>query len=89
MMNYYYSTVNGIVMNHSEVIEKNGFDSVMVHFERPNGNGFDFLDMELPGGIVHKSFGFSEDDTLDLKEYVRDNDSLIWEFARNGGGINA
>lgn len=88
-MSYYYSTVNGIIMNHSEVIDKNGFDTVLVHFERPNKNGFDFLDMELPGNNVYKSFGFSEDDILDLKEYVRDNDSLIWEFARCGGGINA
>ena len=88
-MSYYYSTVNGIIMNHSEVIDKNGFEAVRVHFERPNGKGFDFLDMELPGCNVYKSFGFSDDDILDLKEYVRDNDSLIWEFARKGGGTVA
>ena len=88
-MSYYYSTVNGITMNHSEVLDKNGFETINVHFERPNENGFDFLDMELPGNTVFKSFGFSEDDIMDLKEYVRDNDSLIWEFARNGGGQNA
>ncbi len=88
-MSYYYSTVNGITMNHSEILEKDGFEFIRVHFERPNGNGFDFLDMEIPGKVIYKSFGFSEDDIMDLKEYVRDNDSLIWEFARNGGGMVA
>lgn len=88
-MNYYYSTMNGITMNHSEVLNKNGFEVIKIHFERPNNNGFDFLDMVIPGGIVYKTFGFSEDEIADLKEYVRDNDSLIWEFARYGGGINA
>lgn len=61
-----------------------------MHFERSNdNNGFDFLDIELPGNIVNKSFGFSEDDILDLTDYLKDNDSLIWEFARCGGGENA
>ena len=63
---YYYSTVNGIIMTHSALLEKDGFDIVKVHFERPNDDGFDFLDMTLPGEIVYKSFGFSEDEILKL-----------------------
>ena len=55
---YYYSTVNGIIMTHSALLEKDGFDIVKVHFERPNDDGFDFLDMTLPGEIVYKSFGY-------------------------------
>ena len=39
---YYYSTVNGIIMTHSALLEKDGFDIVKVHFERPNDDGFDF-----------------------------------------------
>ena len=57
---YYYSTVNDIVTTHSAVIEKDGFDTIQVHFERPRNNGFDFLDLTLPGAIISKSFGFSE-----------------------------
>ena len=30
---YYYSTVNEIVMTHSEILEKDGFDIVKVAFE--------------------------------------------------------
>ena len=86
---YYYSTVNGIIMTHSALLEKDGFDLVQVHFERPNDDGFDFLDMTLPGEIVYKSFGFSEDEILKLKRYAKNNSSLIWDFAQKGGGENA
>ena len=81
---YYYSTVNGIIMTHSALLE-----IVKVHFERPNDDGFDFLDMTLPGEIVYKSFGFSEDEILKLKRYAKNNSSLIWDFAQKGGGENA
>lgn len=86
---YYYSTVNDIVLTHSAVQEKDGFDIVNIHFERPNESGFDFLDMTLPGEIIHKSFGFSEDEVLKLKKYAKNNASLIWDFAQKGGGKNA
>ncbi|MGN1013798.1 MAG: hypothetical protein ACI4PM_00410 [Butyricicoccus sp.] len=86
---YYYSTVNDIVMTHSAVLEQDGFDVIKVHFERPGENGFDFLDLTLPGEIVYKSFGFSEDEIMKLKRYAKNNAALIWEFARNGGGMNS
>lgn len=38
---YYYSTVNEIVMTHSAILEKDGFDIVNVHFERPREDGFE------------------------------------------------
>jgi hypothetical protein len=86
---YYYSTVNGIVMTHSELFEEYGFDFVNVHFERPNENGFDFLDLKIPGEIVGRSFGFSDDEILKLKQYAKNNASLIWDFSQKGGGANA
>ena len=68
---FYYSTVNNIITTHSDLQEKDGFDIVKVHFERPNDNGFDFLDLTFPGEIVYKSFGFSEDEILYLKKYAK------------------
>lgn len=85
----YYSTVEGIVMTHSGVIEEKGFDHIKVHFERPNEKGFDFIDLKLPGTFVINSYGFSEDEILELKEYARDNEPLVWELAREGGGVHA
>ena len=86
---YYYSTVDNIVTTHSALQEKNGFDVVDVHFERPNEKGFDFLDLSLPGEIVSKSFGFSDDEILKLQRYARNNAAIIWDFAQKGGGENA
>lgn len=86
---YYYSTVDNIAMLHSAVEEEKGFEHIKVHFERANEKGFDFLDMKLPGEFVTSAFGFSEDEILELKEYARNNEPLVWEFARNGGGENA
>ena len=86
---YYYSTVNEIVMTHSEILEKDGFDIVKVHFESAGDDSLDFLDLTLPGEIVYKSFGFSEDEILKLKRYAKNNSSLIWDFAQKGGGMNS
>lgn len=86
---YYYSTVNNIVMTHSGIIAGKLYDAVNIHFERPNEKGFDFLDMDLPGGVVKKSFGFSEDEILTLKRYAKNNAAIIWDFAKEGGGENA
>ena len=71
---FYYSTVNNIITTHSDLQEKDGFD---------------FLDLTLPGEIVYKSFSFSEDEILKLKKYAKNNASLIWDFAQKGGGENA
>lgn len=86
---YYYSTVNDIILTHSAVIEKNYCDFIHVHFERPNENSFDFLDLTLPGEIVYNSFGFSEDEIIKLKRYAKNNAPLIWDFARKADGMNA
>lgn len=86
---YYYSTMNEIVLTHSGIIEDEGMDVVYVKFERPNSTGFDFAEAKIPHFIFHKSYGFSEDETLRLKEYLKNNSALIWEFASKGGGENA
>lgn len=80
----YYSTVDNVVMTHSGVLEENGFEYIKVHFERSNKNGVDFADLKLPGEFVTSAFGFSEDEIIDLKEYARDNEPLVWELAREG-----
>ncbi len=85
----YYSTVQDIVMTHSKVLDEKGFEYIKVHFERPNEKGFDFIDMKLPGEFVISTFGFSEDEILDMKEYARDNEPLIWELAREEGEVYA
>lgn len=85
----YYSTFQNIIMTHSGIVEKNGFEYIDVHFERPNKSGFDFLNLVMPGEFVTGSYGFSEDEILELKDYAKDNEPLVWELAREGGSDHA
>lgn len=89
-MMYYYSNVGGLITTHSGLEEdEKGMPCVRVHFERANKNGFDFADGKIPHFNFQKAFGFSEDELFQLKEYMKNNSSLIWEFAEKGGGENA
>ncbi len=88
-MKYYYSTVDEIVLSHSELHETNGQHCVLVWFERPNEKGFDFAETSLPNCVFTKSYGFSEDELFYLSSYLKNNAMLIWDFAQKGGGVNA
>lgn len=82
-MALYYSTVDNVVLTFSK-INKNGiFEEIDVRFERPNEKGgFDFAEGKLPNNVFYKTYGFSEDELLDLENYLRNNAFLIWELAR-------
>ena len=88
-MKNYYSTVDDIILTHSDMIYENNARSVIVRFERTNGNGFDFAEGLLPECVFTKLSGFSEDEIFELKDYVRCNSALIWDYAQKGGGLNA
>jgi hypothetical protein len=85
-MKYYYSTVKGVVLTHGDMQETPLGRNVRVYFERQNQNGFDFAEGSLPSVQFYKTFGFSEDELLRLKNYLRNNAPLIWEYAQKGGG---
>lgn len=85
-MKNYYSTVDNIVLTFSDIEEKNGFDEITVYFERPNETSFDFAEGKLPNNMFYKTYGFSEDELLQLETYLRNNSFLIWEIAREKGG---
>ena len=83
-MRNYYSTVDEIICTFSNIELESSFDSISVRFERPNGNGFDFAEGKLPNNMFYKSFGFSEDELMELEDYLRRNAFIIWEIAREG-----
>lgn len=85
-MKNYYSTWNNTTLTFSNIEEKNGFDEISVYFERPNETGFDFAEGRLPEKQFYKTYGFSEEELLYLGKYLRNNESLIWEIARESGG---
>lgn len=86
-MKNYYSTIDNVVLTFSDVEEdKNGFDSITFRFERSNDTGFDFAEGALPENQIYKTYGFSEDELMQMQEYLKNNSFLIWEIANEKGG---
>lgn len=81
-MKNYYSTMDNIICTFSDIEEVQGFDEITVRFERPKENSFDFAEGKLPNNMFYKSYGFSEDELLELEQYMKNNAFLIWELAR-------
>lgn len=82
-MKHYYSTIDQVVLTFSDVEEdRDGFEVISFRFERPNASGFDFAEGKLPENQIYKSYGFSEDELLQMQEYLRNNSFLIWEIAK-------
>lgn len=90
-MKHYYSTVDGVVLTHSNIEENNFLETITLHFERTReSGGFDIAEMILPNYTFTKIMGFTEDDTFEMEEYARNNAPLIWELAKEyGGSCNA
>ncbi len=87
-MKNYYSTVDNVVITFSNIEEKNGFDEITVYFERPNDkDGFDFAEGKLPNNMIYKSYGFSQEELMEIEKYIRNNAALIWEIAREKAGV--
>ncbi|MEF9960895.1 MAG: hypothetical protein RR776_13125 [Niameybacter sp.] len=88
-MKHYYSTVDGVILTHSDIEEKNFLETITLHFERAREKGgFDIAEIILPNYNFTKVMGFTEDDTFELEEYAKNNAPLIWELAKEHGGIN-
>jgi hypothetical protein len=90
IMKNYYSEIDGIILTFSDIKEKNGFEEIRVYFERANENGgFDFAEGSLPENRFYKTYGFSEDELMQMESYLRNNAFIIWEMAREGGVVHA
>lgn len=91
-MKHYYSTVDGVVLTHSDIEEKNFLETITLYFERAmeEKDGFDIAELILPNYNFTKVMGFTEDDVFELEEYARNNAPLIWELAKEyAGSTNA
>ncbi len=86
MMYPYMTLGDGTEVVHSQIIEKGGVDTVLVHFERPTEDGFDSARCELPSYIWTSWEGrFSDDELASFVEYLRNNAHLIYRYAASGG----
>ena len=87
-MRYYYSTVDDVVLTHTGIIEKNYLETITLHFERATLTGnFNIAEIVLPNYNFITIMGFTEDEIFELEEYARNNSPLIWELAKEYGGV--
>lgn len=82
-MKYFFSEIDEITLTFGDIhLNQFGMEYIRIYFERPNENGFDFLDSTLPALNIKNSHGFNRQELQNLLEYAKNNAFLIWEIAR-------
>lgn len=86
MMYPYLTFGDGTEVVHSELFEEGGVKKVLVHFERPNENGFDSARCELPSYTwIDWEGHFSDEDKARFDRFLHDNAHLLYRYAATGG----
>lgn len=73
-------------MTYSGLLLKDGEKMVRVCFERGKG---DYAEGIVPRGTIEKSFGFTDEETEQLKVYIQDNATDIINRAKGVHFLNA
>lgn len=82
MMYPYMTLGDGTEVVHSELIDEQGTEKVIVHFERPTDSGFDSARCELPSYTWADWEGhFSEAEKRDFEEFLSSNAHLLYRYA--------
>lgn len=90
MMYPYMTLSDGTEVVHSDIKEKDGMETVLVHFERPTESGFDSARCELPSYTWTPWEGsFSPEEYEFFTRYLQANAHLLYRFARQGGALVA
>lgn len=74
---------------HSDIILKDGKETVKVYFEQPIENGFNSAECWLPDYKWSFNQGFSEAQMSYFQNFLETTAHIIIELARNGGFENA
>ena len=86
MMYPYLTLAEGTEVVHSELLEGERGGRVLVHFERPNADGFDSVRFELPSYQMETWEGaFTEKELTALRAFLEANAHLIYRYAASGG----
>ncbi len=68
--------------------DRDGGDNLSVRVEKESDENA-FADWRLPDITCEKSFGFSEDDLLESENFLRNNESIMWDMYREQGAQHA
>ena len=85
MMYPYMTLADETEIVHSQILQEDGVNKVIVHFERPTETGFDTARCELPDYKWSMMEGFSHKEIAMFEELVRSNAHLFYKYAQNGG----
>lgn len=85
MMYPYMTLADETEIVHSQVIEEDGKQKVIVHFERPTEEGFDSARCELPDYKWLYKDGYSDEEISVFEQLLRSNAHLFYKYASNGG----
>lgn len=85
MMYAYMTLSDETEITHSQIIEEDGLEKVIVHFERPTEDGFDSARCVLPDYGWIKLEGYSEQEIAFFEELLRNNAHLLYKYAKSGG----
>lgn len=88
MMYPYMTLADETEIVHSQIIEEDGKQKVIVHFERPTENGFDSARCELPDYKWLLADGYSEEELNVFEKLMKSNAHLFYKYAANEGEIN-
>ena len=85
MMYPYMTLADETEIVHSQFIEENGKQKVIVHFERPTEDGFDSARCELPDYKWILRDGYSDEEIAMFEQLLRSNAHLLYKYAISGG----
>lgn len=85
MMYPYMTLADETEIVHSQIIEEDGKQKVIVHFERPTEDGFDSARRELPGYKWILKQGYSDEEIAFFEQLLHNNAHLLYRYAENGG----
>lgn len=85
MMYPYMTLADETEIVHSQIIDKDGMQKVIVNFERPTEDGFDSARCELPDYKWTEKTGYSDEEIATFEKLLQSNAHLLYKYAANGG----
>lgn len=85
MMYPYMTLFDETEIVHSQIIEENNVQKVIVHFERPTEDGFDYARCELPEYKWIQRKGYSDEEIALFEQLLQSNAHLLYQYAAEGG----
>lgn len=72
-------------ITHSQIIERDGVETVEVHFERPKHGGFDSARCVLPSYTWKFNEGYTDAEIGFFETLLHHNAHLLFKYAKSGG----